>query len=108
MQILETSIHKAWEFSTYFFHTLIKQRPRQPIFDNVKKCGIPVTKGVSGFLVKTVVSASGSRRLSGFSHGKFYFYYHLKLRTARALAILMGSLPPVCHLLYPFLGSLGI
>jgi hypothetical protein len=26
MQILETSIYKASGFSTYFFHTLIKQR----------------------------------------------------------------------------------
>ncbi|MEG5087049.1 hypothetical protein [Microcoleus sp. AT9b-C2] len=26
MQVIETSIHKASGFSTYFFHTLIKQR----------------------------------------------------------------------------------
>ena len=26
MPVMETSIHKAWGFSTYFFHTLIKQR----------------------------------------------------------------------------------
>jgi hypothetical protein len=26
MQVIETSTHKAWGFSTYFFHTLIKQR----------------------------------------------------------------------------------
>jgi hypothetical protein len=26
MPVLETSIDKAWGFSTYFFHTLIKQR----------------------------------------------------------------------------------
>jgi hypothetical protein len=26
MPVRETSIDKAWEFSTYFFHTLIKQR----------------------------------------------------------------------------------
>ncbi len=26
MQVRETSIHKASRFSTYFFHTLIKQR----------------------------------------------------------------------------------
>jgi hypothetical protein len=25
--VIETSIDKAWRFSTYFFHTLIKQRP---------------------------------------------------------------------------------
>ncbi|TAG69944.1 MAG: hypothetical protein EAZ23_24805 [Oscillatoriales cyanobacterium] len=25
MPVRETSIDKAWEFSTYFFHTLIKQ-----------------------------------------------------------------------------------
>jgi hypothetical protein len=24
--VIETSIDKAWGFSTYFFHTLIKQR----------------------------------------------------------------------------------
>jgi len=29
MQIIETSIHKASGFSTYFFHTLIKQRLNQ-------------------------------------------------------------------------------
>jgi hypothetical protein len=40
-----------------------------------------VTKGFSGFLVKTVVSASASLRLGGLSHGKFYFYYPLKLST---------------------------
>jgi hypothetical protein len=67
-----------------------------------------VTKGFSGFLVKTVVSASGSRRLSSLYHGNFYFYYPLKLTRAGALAILTGSLPPVCHLLHRFLGSLGI
>jgi hypothetical protein len=38
----------------------------------------------------------------------FYFYYPLKLRRAGALAILTSSLPPVCHLLHKFLGSLGI
>jgi hypothetical protein len=65
-------------------------------------------KGFSGFLVKTVVLASGSRRLSGLSHGKFYFYYPLKLTRAGALAILTGSLPPVSHLLHRFLGSLKI
>ena len=27
MQVRETSIHKTWGFSSYFFHTLIKQRP---------------------------------------------------------------------------------
>jgi hypothetical protein len=27
MPVIETSIDKAWGFSTYFFHTLIKQRP---------------------------------------------------------------------------------
>ncbi len=59
-----------------------------------------VTKGFSGFLVKTVVSASGSLRLSGLSHGTFYFYYRLKLSRAGALAILTGSLPPVCHMLH--------
>jgi hypothetical protein len=80
---------------------------RQHIFDNVKKCGMSVTKGFSGFMVKTVVSASGSLRLSGISHGNFYFYYQLKLTRAGALAILTGSLPPVCHLLHRFLGSLG-
>ena len=26
MQVRETSIHKTWGFSSYFFHTLIKQR----------------------------------------------------------------------------------
>ncbi|MBE9119242.1 hypothetical protein IQ269_00080 [Tychonema sp. LEGE 07199] len=26
MQVIETRIHKTSEFSTYFFHTLIKQR----------------------------------------------------------------------------------
>jgi len=67
-----------------------------------------VTKGFSGFLVKMVVSASGSLRLSGLSHGKFYFYYPLKLTRPGALAILTGSLPPVCYLLHRFLGSLGI
>ena len=67
-----------------------------------------VTKGFSGFLVKTVVSASDSLRLSGLSHGKFYFYYPLQLTRAGALAILTGSLPPVCHLLHRFFGSWGI
>ncbi|MEG4232932.1 hypothetical protein QUA40_12595 [Microcoleus sp. Pol11C3] len=28
LQIIETSINKASEFSTYFFHTLIKQRQK--------------------------------------------------------------------------------
>ncbi|MEP6516420.1 hypothetical protein [Microcoleus vaginatus] len=27
MSVIETSIDKAWGFSTYFFHTLIKQCP---------------------------------------------------------------------------------
>lgn len=27
MQVIETSIHKTSGFSSYFFHTLIKQRP---------------------------------------------------------------------------------
>ncbi|MCC3588178.1 MAG: hypothetical protein JGK24_19075 [Microcoleus sp. PH2017_29_MFU_D_A] len=27
MPVIETSIDKAWGFSTYFFHTLIKQHP---------------------------------------------------------------------------------
>jgi hypothetical protein len=32
MQVIETSIHKAWGFTTNFFHTLIKQRQKaQPI-----------------------------------------------------------------------------
>jgi 3-deoxy-D-arabino-heptulosonate 7-phosphate (DAHP) synthase len=70
---------------------------------------IPVLQsGFSAFLVKMVVSASGSHRLSGFSHRKFYFYYPLKLRRVGALAILTSSLPPVCYLLHKFLGSLGI
>jgi len=29
MQILETSIYKGSGFSTYFFHTLIKQRQKR-------------------------------------------------------------------------------
>ncbi len=28
MPVIETSIHKASGFSTYFFHTLIKQRQK--------------------------------------------------------------------------------
>ncbi|MEG3920657.1 MULTISPECIES: hypothetical protein [unclassified Microcoleus] len=32
MQIIETSIHKASGFSTYFFHTLIKQRPPRYLY----------------------------------------------------------------------------
>ena len=69
---------------------------------------LDVTKGFSGFLVKTVESARGWLRLSDLSHGKFYFYYPLKLRKAGALVILTGSLPPVCYMLHWFLGSLGI
>ncbi|MEG5031901.1 hypothetical protein [Microcoleus sp. AT3-D2] len=29
MPVIETSIDKAWGFSTYFFHTLIKQRQNE-------------------------------------------------------------------------------
>ncbi|MEG5067459.1 hypothetical protein QUB33_28125, partial [Microcoleus sp. B3-A4] len=29
MPVIETSIDKAWGFSTYFFHTMIKQRHKK-------------------------------------------------------------------------------
>ncbi|MEG3975711.1 hypothetical protein QT970_13975 [Microcoleus sp. herbarium8] len=34
MQVIETRIHKTSEFSTYFFHTLIKQRLLGKLLDN--------------------------------------------------------------------------
>ncbi|MEG4419923.1 type IV pilin-like G/H family protein [Microcoleus sp. LAD1_D5] len=36
MQLIETIIHKAWGFSTYFFHTLIKQRRVSPQRESVQ------------------------------------------------------------------------
>ncbi|MEG4070904.1 hypothetical protein QUA42_26855 [Microcoleus sp. Pol11C2] len=37
MPVIETSIDKAWGFSTHFFHTLIKQRQHESDRTSVKE-----------------------------------------------------------------------
>ncbi|MEG3939060.1 hypothetical protein QT995_12965, partial [Microcoleus sp. S36b_A3] len=74
-QVIETRIHKTSEFSTYFFHTLIKQRPGSIVDlfamegsgklkkgETARVCGLPigraeVTNAVGGkFTHLTLVS----------------------------------------------------
>ncbi|MBW3586894.1 MAG: hypothetical protein KY448_13935, partial [Cyanobacteria bacterium 0813] len=54
MQVRETSIHKASGFSSYFFHTLIKQRLKLLGFLTARNFFLPVLAAVLPLIVPAV------------------------------------------------------
>ena len=63
MQVRETSIHKNSGFSSYFFHTLIKQRQKQMFPHRIRHSAITAALDATDGDVRKVQKLSRHRKL---------------------------------------------
>jgi len=64
MQVREISIHKASGFSSYFFHTLIKQRQKQMFPHRIRHSAITAALDATDGDVRKVQKLSRHRNLN--------------------------------------------
>jgi integrase len=64
MQVTETSIHKTLGFSSYFFHTLIKQRQKQMFPHRIRHSVITAALDVTEGNVRKVQKLSRHKNLN--------------------------------------------